>query len=372
MHRPDSRTASLHDARRLHHPRDRPPGVDGRAQPEPGRGDGARRRRDDAHLRRASEELYFFTAGRGRVRLGDDELDVAAGDCVVIPPGIPHKLWNAGDDPLVSSAAARPPKPRGHRRHRRPGAQGPGRRRHRDVMRRLARRSRPRPPRGWPCSASPPPPPRAVRPRRARRALGGHQRAERHRLPRPDLRRLGPPYARLVVPGTSRWSRPPAHRGPRWVDELAYQRRPSRMRVGGRRPARGTRDRVPSLSRYRIAVGAPRPGGPRRPCLHPWNKANHCSASDGRAAGAGRRYDAVLKSVCVSVPRPRASPDQRGLEPSMAGSAAACAAARRACRGCTTTRMGYPHVRGRASWTLASRAVAARSGPRRPAASCGS
>ena len=26
---------------------------------------------------------------------------VSAGDCVVIPPGTPHKLWNTGDTPLV-------------------------------------------------------------------------------------------------------------------------------------------------------------------------------------------------------------------------------------------------------------------------------
>ena len=54
-----------------------------------------------AHLHRESEELYFFTAGAGRMWLGDEEADVKAGDCVVIPPGTPHKLWNGGDEPLV-------------------------------------------------------------------------------------------------------------------------------------------------------------------------------------------------------------------------------------------------------------------------------
>ena len=55
-----------------------------------------------AHLHRTTEELYLFTAGRGRMRLGDEEAEVAAGDCVVIPPGTPHKLWNASDaEPLV-------------------------------------------------------------------------------------------------------------------------------------------------------------------------------------------------------------------------------------------------------------------------------
>jgi mannose-6-phosphate isomerase-like protein (cupin superfamily) len=55
-----------------------------------------------AHLHRASEELYYFTAGRGRLRLGDEEAEVKAGDCVVIPPGTPHKLVNdSPSEPLV-------------------------------------------------------------------------------------------------------------------------------------------------------------------------------------------------------------------------------------------------------------------------------
>ncbi|MCU0257804.1 MAG: cupin domain-containing protein [Solirubrobacteraceae bacterium] len=55
-----------------------------------------------AHLHPEAEELYFFTAGTGRLRVGDDEREVAAGDCAVIPPGTPHKLWNRSDtEPLV-------------------------------------------------------------------------------------------------------------------------------------------------------------------------------------------------------------------------------------------------------------------------------
>jgi mannose-6-phosphate isomerase-like protein (cupin superfamily) len=54
-----------------------------------------------AHLHRTSEELYFFTAGSGRLRVGDDERDVRPGDCAVIPPGAEHKLVNTGDEPLV-------------------------------------------------------------------------------------------------------------------------------------------------------------------------------------------------------------------------------------------------------------------------------
>ena len=53
------------------------------------------------HYHPRSEEIYYFTAGAGRMRLGADESAVAAGDCVVIPPGTAHKLWNAADEPLV-------------------------------------------------------------------------------------------------------------------------------------------------------------------------------------------------------------------------------------------------------------------------------
>jgi mannose-6-phosphate isomerase-like protein (cupin superfamily) len=53
------------------------------------------------HFHPKSEEIYFFTAGRGRMRLAGAEGEVGPGDCVVIPPGTPHKLWNAGPEPLV-------------------------------------------------------------------------------------------------------------------------------------------------------------------------------------------------------------------------------------------------------------------------------
>lgn len=52
------------------------------------------------HLHRVSEEIYYFTSGSGRMRLGDEEADVRAGDMVVIAPGVKHKLW-AGAEPLV-------------------------------------------------------------------------------------------------------------------------------------------------------------------------------------------------------------------------------------------------------------------------------
>ncbi len=61
------------------------------------------------HLHRRSEEIYHFTAGVGRMRLGTDEFDVADGESVLIPPGTPHKLWNRGDESLVLLCACAPP-----------------------------------------------------------------------------------------------------------------------------------------------------------------------------------------------------------------------------------------------------------------------
>jgi mannose-6-phosphate isomerase-like protein (cupin superfamily) len=52
------------------------------------------------HYHRQTEEIYFFTHGRGRLRLAAEEREVDPGDAVVIPPGVPHKLWNTGDEPL--------------------------------------------------------------------------------------------------------------------------------------------------------------------------------------------------------------------------------------------------------------------------------
>jgi len=53
------------------------------------------------HYHRSSEEIYLFLSGMGRMKLADDEARVRAGDCVVIPPGSPHKLSNPGPEPLV-------------------------------------------------------------------------------------------------------------------------------------------------------------------------------------------------------------------------------------------------------------------------------
>ena len=63
----------------------------------------------EEHYHGVTEEIYLFTSGSGRLRLGDDESDVTAGDTVVIPPGVPHKLWNTGTEPLKLLCCCAPP-----------------------------------------------------------------------------------------------------------------------------------------------------------------------------------------------------------------------------------------------------------------------
>jgi len=61
------------------------------------------------HFHRTSEEIYHFVAGAGRMRLGAEEADVRAGDTVVITPGLAHKLFNPGAEPLVLLCCCAPP-----------------------------------------------------------------------------------------------------------------------------------------------------------------------------------------------------------------------------------------------------------------------
>jgi mannose-6-phosphate isomerase-like protein (cupin superfamily) len=57
------------------------------------------------HYHRVTEEIYLFTRGNGRMRLGDEEFDVRDGDCVVIAPGVRHKLWAEAELVLLCCCA---------------------------------------------------------------------------------------------------------------------------------------------------------------------------------------------------------------------------------------------------------------------------
>lgn len=54
------------------------------------------------HWHAGITEVYVIVAGRGRVRVADDEFDVAAGEVVVFPPGPAgtHRMTNIGAEPL--------------------------------------------------------------------------------------------------------------------------------------------------------------------------------------------------------------------------------------------------------------------------------
>jgi len=52
------------------------------------------------HYHALTEEIYYITAGLGRMCVGEETRDVRPGDAIAIPPGCRHKLWNTGREPL--------------------------------------------------------------------------------------------------------------------------------------------------------------------------------------------------------------------------------------------------------------------------------
>ena len=52
------------------------------------------------HYHAKTEEIYYITHGKGRIRVGGEMRDVQPGDAIAIPPGRKHKLWNSGNEPL--------------------------------------------------------------------------------------------------------------------------------------------------------------------------------------------------------------------------------------------------------------------------------
>ena len=60
------------------------------------------------HQHRTSEEIYLFTHGSGPHAARRGGARGGPGDAVVIPPGVPHKIWNTGPDPLRLLCACAP------------------------------------------------------------------------------------------------------------------------------------------------------------------------------------------------------------------------------------------------------------------------
>jgi mannose-6-phosphate isomerase-like protein (cupin superfamily) len=53
------------------------------------------------HYHAKTEEIYFITAGSGRMRIEGELANVKMGDAIAIPPGKKHKLWNTGSETLT-------------------------------------------------------------------------------------------------------------------------------------------------------------------------------------------------------------------------------------------------------------------------------
>ena len=53
------------------------------------------------HYHPKAEEIYYVLQGAARLRIEGETRDLAPGDAALIPPGARHKIWNAGDEPLV-------------------------------------------------------------------------------------------------------------------------------------------------------------------------------------------------------------------------------------------------------------------------------
>jgi len=52
------------------------------------------------HFHPRAEEIYFITAGSGKMRIENETRDVKIGDAIAIPPGLKHKIWNTGENVL--------------------------------------------------------------------------------------------------------------------------------------------------------------------------------------------------------------------------------------------------------------------------------
>jgi mannose-6-phosphate isomerase-like protein (cupin superfamily) len=52
------------------------------------------------HYHIKTEEIYFITAGRGRMRIETETAEVKLGDAIAILPGKKHKIWNTGSETL--------------------------------------------------------------------------------------------------------------------------------------------------------------------------------------------------------------------------------------------------------------------------------
>lgn len=53
------------------------------------------------HIHDGASEIFYFISGRCRLEIGDSQELFGPGDFVLVPPQVPHNLWNAGDEDLL-------------------------------------------------------------------------------------------------------------------------------------------------------------------------------------------------------------------------------------------------------------------------------
>lgn len=61
------------------------------------------------HYHKVTEEIYYITAGSGRMCIENETREVKPGDAIAIPPGLKHKIWNTGNSTLQLLCCCAPP-----------------------------------------------------------------------------------------------------------------------------------------------------------------------------------------------------------------------------------------------------------------------
>ena len=61
------------------------------------------------HAHPENEQVYVIVRGRGLMKVGDEEQEVAAGTLIFVPPQTGHAIRNIGGEPLVYVSATAPP-----------------------------------------------------------------------------------------------------------------------------------------------------------------------------------------------------------------------------------------------------------------------
>lgn len=60
------------------------------------------------HYHPEAEESYYILSGEAQMMLGEDQSKVTAGDAILIPTGVPHKIWNETGQDVVFLAICLP------------------------------------------------------------------------------------------------------------------------------------------------------------------------------------------------------------------------------------------------------------------------